>query len=87
MIPRAAPHVSRGQDALRAWVRERYPQPCWTCGITELAAHVGDRRLAARALGERELDEKLAPAARALLAAKLDPQVSAILMHIEEAAK
>jgi hypothetical protein len=71
-VLRLLPRVTRGRDALSRWLDERYVAPCATCGLSALAMSTGTRFVLARAVGDRPLEERLAPLARKLEDAALD---------------
>jgi hypothetical protein len=75
VLPYLAPD-SRAADALRSFVADSYPPPCWTCGPHVLLDWVAGRREAAQALGMNDLDSLLAADAQRLHAAFVRRDVS-----------
>jgi hypothetical protein len=75
VLPFLAPDAATA-DALRAFVADSYPSPCWTCGPHVLLDWVAGRREAAQALGMNDLDAVLAAAAQRLHAAFVRRDIS-----------
>ncbi len=71
VLPRLLPKVKTEREALDTWLREEFPPADLRNGVFALAKNVGDRRDAARVLGDEELAARLSPVAHALHAAVL----------------
>jgi hypothetical protein len=71
-VLRVLPGISRRREALTRWLEERYPGASAAGGLASLAESTGTRLVLARALGDRALEEELAPIARSLTDAVLD---------------
>lgn len=79
------PKVTTEREALRAWLHDDFPSADLRGGIFALATNIGDRRDAARVLGDAELEAKWAPVARALHAAVLRRDGAPMWIALEDA--
>jgi hypothetical protein len=75
--------TKRGPGDLVEWVSHRFPAPCWDCGLSALAAHVGVRLLDARAVGAESVARSLEPIADRLVAAVLRRDIAPELFVLE----
>ncbi len=84
-LPRIVPKITTEREALVAWLYDDFPPADLRNGILALATNIGDRREAARVLGDTALEEKWAPVARALHAAVLRRDGGPMWIAVEEA--
>lgn len=65
-LPRVLPKITTERAALDAWLRDDFPQADLRNGVFALATNIGDRRDAARVLGDEAAEAKWAAVARRL---------------------
>ena len=75
--------ITFNKDALRSWLRERFPRPCAACGLYAAAQYTSDRRAIALVLGDIELEEKMGEIARRQTAAILKRDGAPLWLELE----
>ena len=66
LLPRILPKVTQNRAALDAWLHDDFPTADLRNGVFALALNIGDRRDAARVLGDKAAVEKWAAVAKRL---------------------